>query len=509
MAAILLLISIVNEKENKSINSTENYVSYLLSALRTALQSPDFYSSNHRHHLHDLIRGLNKLTRFDANKRLLLEGEILGDISKMLSIAKNLQNSKPDEFSQNPVSHVDPNKLATEVVRLLWQLCFLSETREQLLQDTSLIALCRDLNASSFSTTFREAVEGLFWSLSKPLKDFETAGSLNSSPLSTTANPYGHIVFACSRTNHHRVIDDLKLALRDRGYNVYIESDRMHMEDALADASALILCLSYSFSTSPFCRQQVLSALSHRVALIPVLLESNYEPEAWLHYLLATVIYTSFTDRDDPEQATEFLSLALAKYGIVRQTCDVDGALLNEPPHALVASPEAVAFQRPKSACADSSNSSTPTPSKCATQANLQDLQPPPFSRCSPTHTSESRLESSSYSVSQMSSMWSHCEESATSSKLEDSAIALAYQAPSAEIKSWSASRVRRWLEENGLSNYAPALLWLDGTLLWELAWHRIRSCDSFFCNLDYHLKMPPQDQMTFYNALSLLRDAT
>lgn len=96
------------------------------------------------------------------------------------------------------------------------------------------------------------------------------------------------------------------------------------MEKALKDASALIVCLSYSFTASPFCRQQVLSALCYGVALVPVLLESKYEPETWLHYLLATVIYTSFTENDDFKRAIESLSLALTKYGIVRETFYAD-----------------------------------------------------------------------------------------------------------------------------------------------------------------------------------------
>ncbi|VDN99761.1 unnamed protein product [Rodentolepis nana] len=96
------------------------------------------------------------------------------------------------------------------------------------------------------------------------------------------------------------------------------------MENALETASALILCLSYSFSTSPYCRQQVLSALSYGVALVPILLENSYHPEAWLHYLLATVIYTPFTEKEDFAESTEALSCALTKYGIVREVSNAE-----------------------------------------------------------------------------------------------------------------------------------------------------------------------------------------
>lgn len=84
----------------------------------------------------------------------------------------------------------------------------------------------------------------------------------------------------------------------------------------------------------------------------------------------------------------------------------------------------------------------------------------------------------------------------------------LAYQAPSEAVRSWNVERVQQWLEAGGLAHYIDTLDWLDGNLLWELAWHRIRSCETFFANLDHHLNMPQQDQILFSNNLSLLADA-
>ncbi|CDS42680.1 Toll Interleukin receptor [Echinococcus multilocularis] len=517
MCALLLLIPIVNERENKSINAVEDYVTYLLSAVRVALKSQDLYSSLHKHHLRDLLRGLNGLTRFDANKRLLLEGHILGDITTMLQIAKVLPELKVNTLLQSPVPNTNSDNLATEVVRLLWQLCFLSETREQLSQHPSLISLCREFGDSSRSPTCRETVEGFLWSLSQPLTDFE-GGNIKYTPLSATGNPYGYIVFACNRTNHRKTVDFLKRSLKRRGYNVYFEHERTEMEKALEDASALILCLSYSFSTSPFCRQQVLSALSYGVALVPVLLESNYEPETWLHYLLATVIYTSFTDRDDFERAAESLSLALTKYGIVRAITSTD----DDPDPSEPVSPPSVASPWRSIALknhtgqgvrlqllSESSNASTPTPGECATASVCQNCQRSSFSTFS-------RLRSGSCSESQAFLVWSNGEESVASSRLqsqqqweEEQEAVLAYQAPSPAIRLWDVERVQRWLGESGLAHYTQVLSWLDGNLLWELAWHRIRSCNAFFSNLEHHLNMPQHDQVLFFNTLALLADVS
>lgn len=118
-----------------------------------------------------------------------------------------------------------------------------------------------------------------------------------------------------------------------------------------------------------------------------------------------------------------------------------------------------------------------------------------------------------SCSASQVSSStWStvggYFDDGSHLTPTEDQELILAYQAPSPSIREWDNERVQRWLEENGLSQYIASLDWLNGRLLWELAWHRIRAYDVFFLNLERSLNMPQQDQVLLFNSLSLLTDA-
>ncbi|KAM7537827.1 hypothetical protein Aperf_G00000067449 [Anoplocephala perfoliata] len=518
MCALLLLIPIVNEIENKSINDADSYVVYLLSAVRAALKTQDFYSPLHKHHLRDMLCGLNRLARFDANKRILLENRILDDIQTILKIAKYLPNSKVNNVLKLPIPNTNSDNLATEAIRLLWQLCFLSETREQLSEYAPLLALCQEFGDSSRSKTCRETVQGLLWTLSKPLINFENS-DIKYAPLSATRNPYGHIVFAYDRDKYRESVDRIMFSLKRRGYNVYLEPDQMEMEKALEDASALILCLSYSFSTSPYCRQQVLSALSYGVALVPVLLEKNYHggkggnAESWLHYLLATVIYTSFTENDNFERAMEDLSLALKKYGIVREVANAEidsesDYLPNtvSPPSVSAAPPwRSVAIKGYNGRrvlvpfLQDSVDASTPTPSECPSGSTCTSFQFSPYSN-------SLRFRSWSGSASQISS--SIRTSGSWQTPTEDQELLLAYQAPSPSIREWSTEHVQQWLAKSGLAHYSESLEWLDGRLLWELAWHRIRACDAFFCNLERSLNMPQQDQVLLFNSLSLLAES-
>uniref|UniRef100_A0A0R3TYJ5 SAM domain-containing protein n=1 Tax=Rodentolepis nana TaxID=102285 RepID=A0A0R3TYJ5_RODNA len=121
------------------------------------------------------------------------------------------------------------------------------------------------------------------------------------------------------------------------------------------------------------------------------------------------------------------------------------------------------------------------------------------------------RLRSWSCSASQVSSsVWSAFagnfdDGSSHLTSTDDQELLLAYQTPSPSIREWDCKRVQKWLEESGLSHYISLLDWLDGPLLWELAWHRIRACDVFFLNLEYSLNMSQQDQVLLFNALSRL----
>ncbi|VDO14454.1 unnamed protein product [Rodentolepis nana] len=227
MCALLLLVRIVDETENKSINKSDNYVEYLLGAVRVALKAADLYSPIHKYHLLQLLYGLNRIIRFDVNKRILLENHILDDILTILQIAKDLPNSKKCNILKSPIPNTDSDTLATEVIRLLWQLCFLSETLEQLQLYPSLLTLCREFGEKSNSTTCRETVEGLLWTLSKSVTNFEFP-YIKFKPLSATGNPYGHIVFACNRT-YRQSVNHIMMSLKRRGYNVYSEPDHLGM----------------------------------------------------------------------------------------------------------------------------------------------------------------------------------------------------------------------------------------------------------------------------------------
>lgn len=83
----------------------------------------------------------------------------------------------------------------------------------------------------------------------------------------------------------------------------------------------------------------------------------------------------------------------------------------------------------------------------------------------------------------------------------------LVEQVPSKAVRMWQEEQVRAWLAEHSLEHYTHAFARITGVQLYELAWQRIRGCDSFFRNLAFSLHMPLYEQLLLSSALASLHN--
>lgn len=81
----------------------------------------------------------------------------------------------------------------------------------------------------------------------------------------------------------------------------------------------------------------------------------------------------------------------------------------------------------------------------------------------------------------------------------------LASQVPAEGVKNWPEERVHSWLTENALGHCIDTFERIGGAQLYELAWQRIRGCDSFFRCLAFDLKLSLHEQMLLSSALASL----
>ena len=80
-------------------------------------------------------------------------------------------------------------------------------------------------------------------------------------------------------------------------------------------------------------------------------------------------------------------------------------------------------------------------------------------------------------------------------------------QIPSKAVRGWQEDQVRQWLADHSLAHYTHAFAHINGMQLYELAWQRIRGCDSFFRNLSFGMHMPLHEQLLLSSALASLHN--
>ncbi|CDS42335.1 Armadillo type fold [Echinococcus multilocularis] len=557
-AALFTLAAIVNENENVSIITTDQGVlTYILSALRDSLQSPpDYYSTNYGYHAAEVFGCLSCLAGLESNKRSLFENNALELISTALQITLMVKNGSIKMVSKAATSSRDSYKfsedtLAKEAIDLLWHLTCLPEARDQLKETSDLYKLCAQFNDVKWTSECRKSVQALFCTLSQQRNWLDECGNLDTSAITASPKPRGHVMISYNNMAQN-LVSRLKEALSLRGWNVWIFTEHCQhgsfleqMAEAVFDSAALILCLSSFYNNSCHCIKEVISAYEYRIPLLPVVVESDYVPINFLRFLLAGVQPIQLYNDYQVDDAADKLTEQLRCYGVMREGANVSQSRprtgcvsrRNQPPSISI---DAVKrHQRSRSDCLNgifsNRQSSEPTQLSISSEASapLTSMAGSPTSAyqcfsCQPKwHPSQAaaipaRLVLASSSTSPRGQQ----QESAyffTSTPHIDTASAscssaaittvhlpapleayLVEQIPSKAVRGWQEEQVRQWLAEHSLAHYAHAFACINGLQLYELAWQRIRGCDSFFRNLSFGMHMPLYEQLLLSSALAI-----
>lgn len=230
-AALFILGNIVNENEQISIVKTDSRVlEFILSALGDALRSaPDYYSTSYGYHAVEIFGGLNCLAGNDENKKSLLFHNALASIADALKISIDVKHgvsasgASATVFSRNEYRFYSDD-LAREAIDLLWHLSLLEETRDQLKETSELYKLCQQCNGSEWATECHKSVQALLSSLSQSRNCLNASGKLDTSAITSSPKPQGHIMISYNNTSQNLVVK-LKEALTQRGWNVWIYTE--------------------------------------------------------------------------------------------------------------------------------------------------------------------------------------------------------------------------------------------------------------------------------------------
>ncbi|VDL19867.1 unnamed protein product [Hymenolepis diminuta] len=567
-AALFTLAAIVNENENVSVITTDQGVlTYILSALRDSLQSPpDYYSTNYGYHAAEVFGCLSCLGSLESNKRNLFANNALELISTALQISLRVKNGSLKVTSKTTTTSRDSYRfsedtLAKEAIDLLWHLSCLPEARDQLKETSDLYKLCAQFNDTKWTAECRKSVQALLCALSQQRNWLDESGNLDTSAITTSPKPRGHVMISYNNMAQH-LVSKLKQALTLKGWNVWIFTEHCQhgsfleqMAEAVFDSAAMILCLSSFYNTSCHCIKEVISAYEYRIPLLPVVVETDYVPINFLRFVLTGVQPVQLYTDSQVDDAADKLTEQLRCYGVMREGTNLNQ--LRPPPTAIpiINPPPSLSIcpvkrhQRSRSDCLDGASIKCPPPGSNQASVSTEASAPlTPLAR-SPArgfHCSSCQLKGNSShlppklerlvigssGVSPRSHRYDgtpggayffnstpHIDTVSCSSALTGpmgSAITqlppalesyLVEQVPSKAVRLWQEEQVRAWLTEHSLEHYAHAFARITGVQLYELAWQRIRGCDSFFRNLAFSLHMPLYEQLLLSSALESLHN--
>ncbi|CAG9460273.1 unnamed protein product [Pedinophyceae sp. YPF-701] len=263
-----------------------------------------------------LVQGLARLSINETNKAVLARHGAVELIARILE-----------------GKHHKPLVVQRFTVRTCWNLCFLKENRQAVLQHPTLVPRLQDLAGRSARWTFEDgkllanALKGCLWTLGMydGDSDFRDVLATHSSSLATSsleqshalipdsawsdpvslasggveqrsaAVGVGHVMLSYNWQTQGDVLL-LRDELQARGYETWVDVDRMRgstleaMARAIEEASVVLICYSRGYKESQACRLEAEYAFQLKKPIVPVRME-DWAPSGWLGVICGSRMY--------------------------------------------------------------------------------------------------------------------------------------------------------------------------------------------------------------------------
>ena len=99
---------------------------------------------------------------------------------------------------------------------------------------------------------------------------------------------------------HQEAVKRLNQALKGRGYNVWIDIEKMQgstveaMSEAVEDSAVMCYGISQAYKESTNCRLEAQYAFQQELDMVPLMMEEGYRAKGWLGMLLGVRLYYQF-----------------------------------------------------------------------------------------------------------------------------------------------------------------------------------------------------------------------
>ncbi|CAF1224002.1 unnamed protein product [Adineta steineri] len=258
------------------------------------MANPQKIASMYIDYINNTMNDFNKTERFTS----LLKSLINFVQHDQVKIELIKQNALPLLIKCVIEIRFDPINVQQIALEILLALAFDNNALEVLKQNEIFMNHIQILSNNSNSTTIslQRAAERLLWKLEKEEKCVNKSILCNNKYKYDIMISYSHKDKDLCFQIHEQLIKD--------GYSVWIDKDCLRgstmigIANAIENSHNVLICMSNMYKQSVYCQSEAHYAFERGCRLIPIVLESNYQPDGWLGILVSGKIYVNFTNQE-------------------------------------------------------------------------------------------------------------------------------------------------------------------------------------------------------------------
>eukprot|EP00301_Raphidiophrys_heterophryoidea_P021334 c5797_g1_i2.p1 GENE.c5797_g1_i2~~c5797_g1_i2.p1 ORF type:complete len:640 (+),score=209.27 c5797_g1_i2:85-1920(+) len=244
-----------------------------------------------------LTMGIGNFCKSDANKAALQKADIVPLLISAL------------------VKQKDDTRLAHQALKALWHITFVEGAQKQVRESTAAVAKLQSmLQSSAIEADDAKAAKGILWNLGlrepepKPAESETAAGKPEAKPKEQPK----YVMLSYCWANQPVVLE-INKALKANGFATWIDVDAMTgstleaMAGAVEGCEVFVCTLSSSYKQSAACRLEGEYAFSKRKRIVPIMVETNYNPDGWLGALVGSKLWIDFSNPQNMQSACDRL----------------------------------------------------------------------------------------------------------------------------------------------------------------------------------------------------------
>ncbi|CAF1443169.1 unnamed protein product [Adineta steineri] len=274
-------------------------ISYLTLAYIIREDERTTYLTNSNESIPYLVDLLNKAVNSPDRRSNGLEArELCKGLSK-LSVANDNKykiyiESKLLDSLLNMLEQHSSSQEQISACTLIWNLAFDQNVRKIYSEHKQLNQILTNIAQTSSNDELRRSASGCLCTL---------MGGPKPPAKASSAPPENKRVMISYNHDVKHLSKQIKDHLAADGYDVWIDLERMHgnlldsMSDAIETSSILLICLTEKYKDSPSCRLECEYAYQQKKHIIPLLLQPNYKPDGWLGIIVGSKIYINYAKK--------------------------------------------------------------------------------------------------------------------------------------------------------------------------------------------------------------------